>query len=208
MRTKTGIELSQTQNDSGEITRLLALAGSGDRSSFDRLYALLYRHIHAIARQRMASTDGNLTINTTGLVHESWLRLVDSKALSFNSSRHFYATASRVMRNIIVDAVRARLSAKRGSGLRALTIDGCQIAIEGQAEQLFEIDRQLRLLENHDERLARLIELRFFGGLTEAEAAEALATSVSTVERDWTRARAWFQLHARSELTAREQPGR
>lgn len=177
---------------------------SGDRDAFDCFYQSVYPQIRAMARQRMARAGRELTINTTGLVHESWLRLVNSNALDFESSGHFFATASRVMRNIIVDAVRARCSAKRGNGLQAVTIDHQHITVEGQAEQLFEIDRQLTQLEAYDERLARLIEFRFFGGLSEPEVAEALGVSLSTVQRDWARARAWFQLHARERIAAHE----
>jgi len=179
---------------------------TGGRDAFDRFYQAVYQQIRAIARQRMAAAGGELTINTTGLVHESWLRLVNSNALDFKDSGHFFATASRMMRNIIVDSVRSRYSARRGGGLRAITIDHHHIVVEGQAEQLFEIDRQLTRLEAHDERLARLIELRFFGGLTEPEAAEALGVSLSTIQRDWARARAWIQLHSSVEMSAHE-PG-
>ncbi|MFP4276580.1 MAG: ECF-type sigma factor [Wenzhouxiangella sp.] len=177
------------------MTRLLQSMAGNDRQAFDQLFEIVYQQFRVIARQRMQGAAGNLTINTTGLVHESYLRMVDAKALNYSSSRHFFATASRVMRSIVVDYARARHSLKRGSGIRPVSLDAQQISIEDQAEQLFEIDRQLRRLEASDERLARLIELRFFGGLTEPESAAALDVSVSTVQRDWTRAKAWFQMH-------------
>lgn len=179
----------------GELTRLLRAVENEDRAAFDQLFEAVYQQFRVIARQRMRGAVGEMTINTTGLVHESYLRLIDGNALSYSSSQHFFATASRVMRNIIVDHARARLSAKRGAGVRPVSLDNHQIAIADQAEQLFEIDRQLSRLEASDERLARLIEMRFFGGLTEPESAAALGISVSTVQRDWARAKAWFQLH-------------
>lgn len=179
----------------GELTRLLRAVENEDRAAFDQLFEAVYQQFRVIARQRMRGAGGEMTINTTGLVHESYLRLIDGNALSYSSSQHFFATASRVMRNIIVDHARARLSAKRGAGVRPVSLDNHQIAIADQAEQLFEIDRQLSRLEASDERLARLIEMRFFGGLTEPESAAALGISVSTVQRDWARAKAWFQLH-------------
>lgn len=179
----------------GELTRLLRAVENDDRAAFDQLFEAVYQQFRVIARQRMRGAVGEMTINTTGLVHESYLRLIDGNALSYSSSQHFFATASRVMRNIIVDHARARLSAKRGAGVRPVSLDNHQIAIADQAEQLFEIDRQLSRLEASDERLARLIEMRFFGGLTEPESAAALGISVSTVQRDWARAKAWFQLH-------------
>ena len=178
-----------------ELTRLLLAIDKDDRPAFDQLFEAVYQQFRIIARQRMQGAGANLTINTTGLVHESYLRMVDSKALNYSSSRHFFATASRVMRNIVVDYARARHSQKRGSGARPVSLDNQQISIEDQAEQLFEIDRQLSRLEASDERLARLIELRFFGGMTEPESAETLGVSVSTVQRDWIRAKAWFQMH-------------
>lgn len=196
MGSKTSAQQCLPEQPNGDVTRLLQQFKEGDRASFDKLYQAVYQQIRVLAKQRMSGPGNNLTIDTTGLVHESYLRLVDSNALNYNNSRHFFATASRVMRNIIIDSIRTRNSAKRGAGLRALTIDKHCIASEDQAEQLFEIDRQLTLLEAHDERLARLIELRFFGGLTEPETAQVLAVSLSTVQRDWTRAKAWFQLHS------------
>lgn len=179
----------------GDLSSLLSRAELGDRDVIDQLFGLVYPQIRTIARQRMAGGDAGMTINTTGLINESYIRMAGCRDLHFISASHFFATASRVMRNIIIDAARARHAAKRGCGLRALTLDSHQIAIEDQAEQLFEIDRQLRRLEVHDQRLARLIELRFFGGLSEPETAEALAVSLATVQRDWARARAWFRMH-------------
>ncbi len=179
----------------GELTRLLRAVENDDRAAFDQLFEAVYQQFRVIARQRMRGAGGEMTINTTGLVHESYLRLIDGNALSYSSSQHFFATASRVMRNIIVDHARARLSAKRGAGVRPVSLDNQQIAIADQAEQLCEIDQQLSRLEASDERLARLIEMRFFGGLTEPESAAALGISLSTVQRDWARAKAWFQLH-------------
>lgn len=193
-------ELPDQEQPPGDLTQLLQTFKEGDRAAFDLVYQAVYRQIHVLAKQRMSSSGDRFTINTTGLVHESYLRLIDSNALNYKDFGHFFATASRVMRNIIIDSVRSRKSAKRGSGLRALTIEHHCIASEDQAGQLYEIDRQLTLLENHDERLARLIELRFFGGLTEPEAAEVLNISVSTVRRDWIRAKAWFQLQCSTEI--------
>ena len=188
--------LNEANSDQrGELTRLLQAIDQDDRAAFDQLFETVYPQFRIIARQRMQGAGANLTINTTGLVHESYLRMVDSKALNYTSSRHFFATASRVMRNIVVDYARARHSQKRGSGVRPISLDSQQISIADQAEQLFEIDRQLSRLEASDERLARLIELRFFGGMTEPESAETLGVSVSTIQRDWIRAKAWFQMH-------------
>jgi RNA polymerase sigma factor (TIGR02999 family) len=179
----------------GDLTRLLQSIDSSNQDAFNQLFEAVYQQFRVIARQRLQSSGGGATINTTGLVHESYLRMVDSSALSFSSSRHFFATASRVMRNIVVDYARARHSLKRGSGIRPISLDAQQISIEDQAEQLFEIDRQLQRLDASDERLAKLIELRFFGGLTEPECAQTLDVSLSTVQRDWIRAKAWFRLH-------------
>ena len=176
----------------GEVTALLQALSGGDRAAFDRLFALVYPQIRALARRRMAESGAQLTLSTTGLVHETWLKLVGSGAGDWRSMGEFLGVASSAMRQVLVDFARRRLSAKRGGGQLRLEVDSAGLALEDQAEALCELDLHLRELAALDPRLVRLIECRFFAGLTEPETAAALDTSISTVQRDWTRARAWF----------------
>lgn len=178
--------------DHGEVTALLQALSGGDRAAFDRLFALVYPQIRALARRRMAESGAQLTLSTTGLVHETWLKLVGAGPGDWRSTGEFFGVASSAMRQVLVDFARRRLSAKRGGGQLRLEVDSAGLALDDQAEALCELDLQLRDLATLDARLVRLIECRFFAGLSEAETAAALDTSVSTVQRDWVRARAWF----------------
>lgn len=174
------------------VTTLLQAVSDGDRAALDRLFALVYPQIRALARRRMAESGAQLTLSTTGLVNETWLKLVGSGGGDWCCMGEFFGVASSAMRQILVDFARRRLSAKRGGGQLRLEVDSAALALDDQAEALCELDLHLRELAMLDPRLVRLIECRFFAGLTETETAAALDTSVSTVQRDWTRARAWF----------------
>ena len=175
-----------------DVTTLLQAASGGDRAAFDRVFALVYPQIRALARRRMAESGAQLTLSTTGLVHETWLKLVDVDSAGCQSTGEFLGVASSAMRQVLVDFARRRLSAKRGGGQLRLEVDNAGLMLDDQAEALCELDLHLRELAELDARLVRLIECRFFAGLTEPETAAALDTSVSTVQRDWIRARAWF----------------
>ena len=175
-----------------DVTTLLQAASGGDRAAFDRVFALVYPQIRALARRRMAESGAQLTLSTTGLVHETWLKLVDVDSAGCQSTGEFLGVASSAMRQVLVDFARRRLSAKRGGGQLRLEVDNAGLTLDDQAEALCELDLHLRELAELDARLVRLIECRFFAGLTETETAAALDTSVSTVQRDWIRARAWF----------------
>jgi RNA polymerase sigma factor (TIGR02999 family) len=174
----------------GEITRLIEHARSGDREAWDRLLALLYADLRRIAaRYRPA---GERTLDTTSLVHECYLRLANAGELELASRKHFFALAARVMRQLVCDYARERLAQKRGGGIEPLPLADNESPALEQARHCLLVDEALADLLRHDERQARVVECRFFGGLTEQETAEALEISVRSVQRDWQTARAWL----------------
>jgi RNA polymerase sigma factor (TIGR02999 family) len=174
------------------IPALIQALAEGDRGAFDRLFSMVYPQIRALARRRMAESGAQLTLSTTGLVHETYLKLAGAQQADWQSAGEFFGVASSAMRQVLIDFARRRMSEKRGGGLQRLDLEGAALALDDQAEALCELDLQLRQLAELDPRLVRLIECRFFAGLNEAETAAALNTSISTVQRDWVRARAWF----------------
>lgn len=174
------------------VTELLAAHRAGDGKALDRAFAFVYDDLRraASAQLRRSSTP---TLNTTGLVNEAYLRLVDSTQAAPTDRAHFLALAARAMRCIIIDYARRRSAAKRGGGARHLRLDDeVEVAVESQAQQLLVLDEAVRTLSQLDARLVRVVECRFFTGMTESETAEALEMSVSTVKRDWKRAKAWL----------------
>lgn len=174
------------------IETLLQALAHGEAGAFDRLFSLVYPQIRALARRRMAESGAQLTLSTTGLVHETYLKLAGARQTDWQSAGEFLGVASSAMRQVLIDFARRRMSEKRGGGLQRIDLDVAAVALDDQAEALCELDLQLRQLAELDPRLVRLIECRFFAGLNEAETAIALNTSISTVQRDWVRARAWF----------------
>lgn len=197
-----------TEPQPGRLTHLLRAMEQGDPSAFDRLFSVAYQQLRAMARHRMMASGAGPTLNPTGLVHETYLKMIGSAAADFQNSRHFFAVAACAMRQIIIDMARRRISTKRGGGQARLEMECDRLAVEDQAEHLCELDRQLTGLAKSDERLVRVIECRFFAGLSEPETAEALSVSVSTVQRDWIRAKAWFAANgARERKTNGAGPG-
>jgi RNA polymerase sigma factor (TIGR02999 family) len=178
-----------------DVTQLLAAYGAGDKSAFAELFQLLYADLRRRASRQLHAWGGGRTLNTTSLVNEAYLKLVDQTRLSPCDRGHFLAVAANAMRNVIVDYARARLASKRGGGRTNLSLDAeaHEIAVEDEAEQLVNLDLLLGKLGAIDERLTRVVECRFFAGLTEEETAVALDTPLRTVQRDWTRARAWLR---------------
>lgn len=177
----------------GGVTQLLAAYGRGDGAAFAELFRLLYADLRQRAHRQLAARRSGQTLNTTSLVNEAYLRLVDQKDLALQDRGHFLAIAARAMRNIIVDYARTRLAAKRGGGKEHVSLDSHEIAIEDEADRIVDLDAVLSELSAVDERLTRVVECRFFAGLTEEETALALGTSVRTVQREWMRARAWLE---------------
>lgn len=176
------------------ITELLRRAGDGDIQARQALFTGVYAELRRLARGQLAGR-GERTINTTGLVHECYLRLAGSGG-DVRDRGHFFSLAARVMRQVIVDAARERMAGKRGAGERPLALDDFDVAESRDASELIEISDLLDRLDQHQPRLARVVECRFFAGLTEPETAQALGISERSVQRDWANARAWLLAQA------------
>jgi len=174
-----------------EITRLLVAYGNGDASALDSLLPRVYETLRGIARRRRSYERGH-TLDTTALVHEAYLALAGQTGLAPKNRLHFFAIASRLMRNILVDHARERAAQKRGGGLVRTSLDDREIAVEERAEELLALDQALDRLAALEPRMAKVVEYRFFGGLTLEETAELLEVSTMTVIRDWQKAKAWL----------------
>lgn len=191
----------------GEVTRLLAAARQGDANAVPQLVSLLYGELRAMARRQLRRGRPGQTITTTVLVHEAYLRLVDRRGASFQDRAHFLSVAAVAMRHILVDAARRHAAKKRGGDGVRITFDGLeadpgQQGSEARAVEILAVDRALTGLAALNERLSKLVELRFFAGLTEEETAQVMDTSERTVRRDWRKARA-FLFQALGGRTAR-----
>lgn len=177
-----------------DVTQLLLAYGSGDREAFNHLLPLVYEDLRKVARRQLNRVGNpDRVLDTTGLVHESYLKMVDQTRVNWTSRSHFLGVAARAMRQVVIDYARRRGAAKRGGGAIQTTIEEGHIAIEDQADWLLSLDQALTRLEGRNPRLARIVECRFFAGLSEDETAEALGVSLRTVQRDWMKARAWLQ---------------
>ncbi len=180
-----------------EITELLLAHRAGSEEALDALIPMVYQDLRRIARQQLARLRPGNTLDTTALVHEAYLKLVDQGRVEPNDANHFYALAAGAMRQILVDHVRRRTAHKRGSGIAPISLDRVEIGVEEQAETLLAIDQALVRMTRNNPRLTRVFECRFFAGLTEPETAKALGVSERTVQRDWLKCTAWL----RRELT-------
>ena len=157
--------------------------------SLDQVVALTYQELRAIAHRRLAARGPGGTLSTTALVHEAYLKLVDQSRAGWQDLAHFRALASLAMRHVLVDRARERSALKRGGVRRQITLDDEVMALEDQAEMLLQLNDALERLVMVDPRLGRVVDCRFFGGLTEQETAEALGLTTRTVQRDWVKAR-------------------
>jgi RNA polymerase sigma factor (TIGR02999 family) len=176
-----------------DVTGLLLAWGEGNAEARDALLPLVYSELRRIARARIrAEGPGDHTLQTTALVHEAYVRLVDGAHVKWQNRVHFYAICARVMRRILVDRARARRSSKRGGDARqAVLADGVG-AVPARDEELLALDEALERLAAADSRMAEVVQLRYFGGLTVEEAAHVLGVSRDTVMRDWKTARLWL----------------
>ena len=174
------------------ITSLLKAWGGGDPQALDQLTPLVYDELRRLARRYMRRERTGQTLQTTALAHEAYLRLVDAEGVRWQDRAHFFAVAAQMMRRILVDAARARRAAKRhGSGIRVTFHDEIPVAA-GRDTELIALDDALSALAAFDPRRARVVELRFFGGLSVEETAEVLKISAQSVLRDWRLAKAWL----------------
>lgn len=175
-----------------EITELLHACSNGERGAFDRLIPLVYDDLRAIAHGRLLRERPDHTLNTTGIVHDAYLNLVDQATATWRDRAHFFAVSSKVIRNLLIDHARTRKASKRGGGAIHLPLIEELKGDEPRTVDLLALNEALAALGEKDERLERLVECRFFGGLTMEETAEAMGTSLRTTERDWRRARAYL----------------
>jgi len=176
-----------------EITQLLIAHRDGDAEAFQKLVPLVYEDLRRIAGQQLARLRFGDTLNTTALVHEAYLKLADQTRMEVQDRNHFFGVAARAMRQIIIDYARRRSAEKRGGGRATIPLDSVQIGVEEQAETLLAIDAALDRLSELNERLTRVVECRYFGGLSEQETADALTVSLRTVQRDWMKSKAWLR---------------
>jgi RNA polymerase sigma factor (TIGR02999 family) len=170
-------------------TALLRTASAGDREALDALLPLVYDELRRIAHIHLRTEREDHTLNTTGLVHEAYLKLVDQTQVEWRERTRFFAIASMAMRRILVDYARRHRTQKRGGGWTRVALTSGSLPVESRAEMLIELDQALTRLAEVDERLCRVVEHRFFAGMTEAETAEALGVSARTVRSDWATAK-------------------
>ncbi len=176
----------------GDVTRLLGSANAGDPDAMRAVLAQLYDRLRVLAHRQLAREAGGHTLETEGLVHEAYLRLLGVERVQWRDGEHLLATAARMMRRVLIDYADRRRAQKRGSGDIPLPLDEALVAIDAYADDLHSLDVALERLESMNPRYSRVVECRFFAGLSIEETAELLALSPATVKRDWVGARAWL----------------
>jgi RNA polymerase sigma factor (TIGR02999 family) len=176
-----------------EITQLLRAWSEGREGAPERLMPLVYDELHRLARQHMARERPGHTLQPTALIHEAYLRLIDASNVNWQDRAHFFAMCAQLMRRILVDWARAQGSLKRGGDLKAVQLEEALVVSPEAEVDLVGLDHALKTLETVDPRKSRVVELRFFGGLTVEETAAALDVSVETVMRDWRLAKSWLR---------------
>ena len=174
------------------VTRLLQDSGRDDEVSLDPLIAVLYDELHALAHRTLSHESAEVTLSTTVLLHEAYLKLVGSEQVTSRGRNYFFGAATRAMRQVLVDHARRRTRKKRGGGVSPLRLEEVQVASDGSLAEVLEVDEALKRLADASPRAARVVESRFFGGLTLAETAGVLGVSHRTAKRDWAFARAWL----------------
>jgi RNA polymerase sigma factor (TIGR02999 family) len=187
------------ESASSDVTGLLKRWSAGDERARDNLIPLVYERLRELAHQRLRAAPGEDSLNTTGLVHEAYIRLVDAPRVDLPDRAHFLALASEVMRNLLVDRARARMAEKRGGGKTALELDEALWVSDENLETVSELDEALRRLERLSPRQSQLLQHRYFGGLSLEESAAALGVSLATAKRELRLARAWLALELKGE---------
>jgi len=175
-----------------EITRLLVDWSNGNRDALNQLLPLVERELHRLAHNYMRKEDRDHTLQTSALVNEAYLRLIDQKHTHWQNRAHFFGIAAQIMRRILLNYARDRDRAKRGGGQVHVSLSEASVISPQKSEELIALDEALVRLGEFDERKSKVVELRYFGGLTVEETAEVLKISPVTVERDWSMARAWL----------------
>ncbi|MGA7305578.1 MAG: sigma-70 family RNA polymerase sigma factor [Rhodothermales bacterium] len=186
-----------------EITRMIEALRLGDESAFDRIFPLIYKELRDIAHRQLRRERQDLTLDTSAIVHEAYLNLVrHPPQIDWTGRKHFLAIAATAMRRILVGYARARKAQKRGGGISNLSFDESRIAPASRPDDVLALDEALERLSKLDERQARVVECRYFSGLTIVETAVAIGISTATVKRDWASARLWLNREIRSILSS------
>ena len=175
-----------------EVTQLLSDWGKGDRSALDKLFPLVQSELRRIAQRQMSQERPGHTLQATALVNEAYLKLAGQQGFDWHNRAHFFAVCAQVMRHILIDHARAHARDKRGGGAIQVSLNEALVVAEDQAAHFIALDDALRMLESLDPQKGKIIELRYFGGLSIEEAAEVLHISPRTVRREWQRAKAWL----------------
>ena len=181
------------ETSTGEFTRLLKDCGAGNREALDKLLPLVYEELRRLAHSFLSHERSDHTLQTTALVHEAYLKLTDQRSVNWENRAQFFAISAQAMRRILLDNARRHIAAKRGSGGQKISLDDvATLSTDAANESLIALDLALQKLETIDPEQSRIVELRYFGGLTIEETAGVLKTSPSSVQREWTIARAWL----------------
>lgn len=178
-------------HDAGDVTRLLLEVRDGSPAAFDRLMPLVYHDLRKVAHKQLVR-ERKTALETTALVHELYLKLVDQADIDWEGRSHFYGIAARAMRQILVDFARKRQTQKRGGAWQRATLTNRHLGFEVNLDELLALDEALARLGEADERQRQVVEMRFFGGMTVDEIAAVLGVSARTIHRDWIKARAWL----------------
>ena len=187
-----------------QVTQLLLAWGQGERAALDELLPLVYEELRRLAHRYMAGERPDHTLQTTALVNEAYLRLIDVRQVRWENRAHFFALSAQLMRRILVEFARARGSGKRGGGIRKVSFDEALIGPEEPDQDLVALDSAVTAMAAVDPRQSKVVELRFFGGFTVEETAEALHVSSQTVLRDWRLAKAWLRREMRKAISSKE----
>ena len=192
MKPQGGPSSSPEDVDPSELTQMLVAWSEGDHAALEKLTPVVYKELHRLARQYMATERPNHTLQATALVNEAYLRLADWKPMQWQSRAHFFAVSAQLMRRILVDYARTHRGDKRGGGQQAVSLDDIAVVSPAKGADLVALDDALRRLGEIDPRKAQVVELRFFGGLSVDECAAVLKVSPITVLRDWNLAKVWL----------------
>src|SRR5688572_5422683 len=175
-----------------EITQLLAEWREGNQAALDELYPLVYDELHRLARRYMSRERKGHTLQTTALINEAYVRLVDQRNVQWANRSHFFAISAQIMRRILIDHARRQTYAKRGGGARQVSFEETAVLVQDNLSEFLRLDEALKALAELDPRRSQVVELNYFGGLNSDELAGVLKISKTTVIRDWTMARAWL----------------
>ena len=175
-----------------KVTRLLQAWGRGEDTALEQVIPIVYKELKRIAHRYMAGQRQDHTLQTTALINEAYLKLIDSRQVNWQDRAHFFAISAQLMRRILVDFARSHTYQKRGGGVREITLDESLMGARGPAKNLVALDDALKALADMDPRKCKVVELRFFGGMSVEETAEALKVCPDTVARDWRMAKAWL----------------